>query len=103
MWFFSNFRTFSRLAREFEDRIGQLETKNAALRRDLAELDEFTHRISRKRYQETYIPPGAAQSTEEGAIVAPGANVAEIGPGGRIDAIKAAIRARLKAQGGRPA
>jgi uncharacterized protein YdcH (DUF465 family) len=62
MWFFSNFLTFSRLSREFEDRIAQLETRNAALRRDLAELDEFTHRIARKRYQETYTPPSDGSS-----------------------------------------
>lgn len=84
MLFFSNFRTFSRLAKEFEERIAQLETRNAALRRDLAELDEFTHRISRKRYQETYTPPAEGQTEAqpvlplEGSVVGLKANKAEL-------------------------
>jgi hypothetical protein len=92
MWFFSKFRTFSRLSVEFEERIAQLETRNAALRRDLAELDEFTHRIARKRYQDTYVPPGtpAEASPENGQ---PEANAAQP----RVSAAKAAIWQRIKA------
>jgi hypothetical protein len=92
MLFFSKYRTFSRLAREFEDRILQLETRNAALRRDLAELDEFTHRIARKRYQETYIPPGPADTPSTEANIVPGATVGE----NRVASAKAAIWAKVK-------
>ncbi len=74
MVFFSKFRTFSRLAGEFEERIAQLETKNAALRRDLGELDEFIHRIARKRYQENYTVPGAIGVSGDGTNVDPGAS-----------------------------
>jgi hypothetical protein len=93
MWFFSKFRTFSRLSVEFEERIAQLESRNASLRRDLAELDEFTHRIARKRYQETYVPAEATPGQSEHGIVAPGGGVAEIE---RVSSAKRAIWAKVK-------
>jgi hypothetical protein len=91
--FFTKYREFLRNKADFESRIAQLETRNAALRRDLAELDEFTHRIARKRYQETYIPPETAGGTGEQSNVVPRADVSEVD---RVHSAKRAIWAKVK-------
>jgi hypothetical protein len=93
MAFFSKYREFLKNRADFEARISLLETKNAALRRDLAELDDFTHRMSRKRYQETYVPAEAAPGEGQHGIVVPGGSVAEID---RVASAKRAIWAKVK-------
>jgi len=56
MAFFSQLRRFLRWHGEFDDRLGVLERQGAAQKLELADLNEFTHRLSRKRYQEDYKP-----------------------------------------------
>jgi hypothetical protein len=57
--FFATLRRFLRWHEDFDTRLGVVERKTESQRLELSELSEFTHKLSRKRYQDDYkpIPP----------------------------------------------
>jgi len=55
--FFATLRRFLRWHEEFDARLGVVERKSESQRLELSELSDFTHRLSRKRYQDDYKPP----------------------------------------------
>ncbi len=57
MGFWTDFRSFLRTRTEILDRLERVERETRTLRHDHDELDEFFHRVSRKRYQNDYVPP----------------------------------------------
>lgn len=60
MGFFASLRRFLRWHEEFDTRLGVVERKSESQRLELSELSDFTHKLSRKRYQDDYKPPPAA-------------------------------------------
>jgi len=70
MGFFASLRRFLRWHEEFDTRLGVLERQTASQRLELSELSDFTHKLSRKRYQDDYKPP-PAQAEELGNTMVP--------------------------------
>jgi len=77
MGFFSDFRSFLRTRSEFSERLERVERETRTLRHDHDELDEFLHRVSRKRYQNDYVPPEKEEVGQQPLPLIPGGKVSK--------------------------